>query len=296
MDFKQLRSFVATAKHLNFTEAAKQLFIDQSTLSKHISDLEETLGVELFIRDHRSVELTAAGKYLLKEGISLIATVAEIVENTRQSQLGIRGNLKLGCIGIEHPFMPYALKRFRSLYPQIRLDIQVDTDSEIEDGLQRRKLDLGFTVILGNEIKYNRFNYRLIQKLPFCAILPPNHPLAAETAINLADLANDTFVLLSETVALQGFNWITNLCERHGFSPKLSKTTQVESIFWQVEAGIGVSFTIRHPAMQTSKRICLIDILDDDAFCNTIVIWNNKHVNPAVPLFLKVIESINPDE
>ena len=91
MDIRYLRSFVAVAQCLSFTKAAERIYIGQSALSKQIADLEAELGVELFMRHHRSLELTPAGKTLLKEGINLIDKVAEMIEKTRQAQLGIRG-------------------------------------------------------------------------------------------------------------------------------------------------------------------------------------------------------------
>lgn len=72
MDIRQLRYFIAVAEHLNFTEAARELFVAQSAVSQQIADLEKKVGVQLFIRNKRSVQLTKAGTVLLKEANDLI--------------------------------------------------------------------------------------------------------------------------------------------------------------------------------------------------------------------------------
>ncbi|WP_425058986.1 HTH-type transcriptional regulator HdfR [Sporomusa carbonis] len=295
MDIHHLRSFVIVAQYLSFTEAAKRLFIGQSALSRQIADLEDELGVDLFIRHHRSLELTAAGKTLLKEGKNLINQVAEVIEKTRQAQQGIRGSLKIGCFGIESAFLPQALKRFRSLYPQISIDICVLTLKMIKDALEREELDLGFTVFLGNECKSNGFMRRLIHRTPLCFLLPNGHPYSGKTSLDISALAQDPFILLSEDECPEGFDWFMNFCESRGFVPNIiSKTTRMESVIWQIEAGVGISFISRDPALfgLINHNICLVDMEGEDAYNNITATWKREHRNPAIPLFLKVLENL----
>jgi DNA-binding transcriptional LysR family regulator len=299
MDIRNLRSFVMVAQCLSFTEAAKRIYIGQSALSKQIAELEEELGVELFIRHHRSLKLTAAGKTLLREGTILIDKVAEVIEKTRLAQRGIRGSLKIGCFGLEDAFLPHAIKRFRSLYPQISLDICVLTLRMIEDALEWEELDLGFIVLLGNELKSSRFMNRLIHRTPLCFLLPSDHSYAHETSVDISSLAKDSFILLYETECPQGFDWFMDFCKKREFIPNIaSKTTHLESVYWQVEAGIGISFTAKDPSLtrRIHPSISLVDMQGDDAYCNIMATWKKEHRNPAIPLFLKVLENIKPYE
>jgi DNA-binding transcriptional LysR family regulator len=283
------------AQYLSFTEAAKRIYIGQSALSKQIADLEEELGVELFIRHHRSLELTAAGKTLLKEGNKLIDKVAEVIEKTQQAQRGIRGSLKIGCFGIEDAFLPHAIKRFRCLYPQISMDICVLTLKMIEEALESEEIDIGFMVILGNELKCSRFMQRLIHRTPLCFLLPSDHPYAGETSIDISALAKDSFIVLSETETPETFSWFINFCENRGFSPNIAiKTTRMESVFWQVQAGLGIAFMSSDPALirHVPPCISLVTMQGSDAYCNIVATWK-KDRNPAIPLFIKVLETIN---
>lgn len=296
MDIHSLRSFLMVAQCLSFTEAAKRIYIGQSALSKQIAELEEELGVELFFRHHRSLELTASGKTLLREGTILIDKVAEVVEKTKLAQRGIRGSLKIGCFGLEDPFLPYALKRFRSLYPQISLDIRLLTLKMIEDGLDCDDLDLGFTVMLGTELKPFRFMSHLIHRSHLCLLLPSDHSYAQENSIDISCLANDSFILLYEAECQQGFDWFMNFCEKRGFTPKIAtKTTRMESVYWLVEAGMGVSFTPKDPSIVCRihhSSVSLVDLQGDDAVSNVMAVWKKERRNPAIPLFLKILEAI----
>ncbi|QDR79222.1 LysR family transcriptional regulator [Sporomusa termitida] len=294
MDIRGLRSFLMVAQCLSFTEAAKRIYIGQSALSKQIAELEEDLGVELFLRHHRSLELTASGKTLLREGSILIDKVAEVVEKTQLAQRGIRGNLKIGCFGLEDAFLPYALKRFRALYPQINLDIRILTLKMIEDDLECEDLDLGFIVLLGTEPKTPRFMNRLIYRSRLCFLLPIDHAYAKEAAIDVSCLANDSFIMLYEAECPQGFDWFMSFCKKRGFTPKIAnKTTSFDSIYWQIEAGIGISFTIKDPPIprRMHTSIAIVDMQGDDAVSNVMAVWKEEHRNPATSLFLQILEN-----
>ena len=295
MDIRSLRSFLMIAQCLSFTEAAKRIYIGQSALSKQIAELEEELGVELFIRHYRSLELTPAGKALLREGNALINKVADVIEKTRQAHLGMRGSLRIGCFGCESAFLPRAIKRFHSLYPQISIDIRVLTLKMIEDALELKELDLGFIVQLGNELKSDKFIQRLIHRTPICFLLPSNHPYANESSIDISSLSQDSFVVLLEAESQQGFAWFLDFCKIRGFILKIvNKTTQMGSIYWLVEAGVGISFTAKDPVIlrDISPNISLVDMQGEDAYFNVMATWKKENNNPAVPLFLKVLEAV----
>lgn len=296
MDIRSLQSFITVAQCLSFTEAAKRIYIGQSALSKQIADLESELGVDLFIRHHRSLELTPAGKTLLREGNGLIARMADIIEKTRQAQRGIRGSLKLGCFGFENAFLPYSLKRFRSLYPQISVDIRVLTLKMIEEAIESGEVDMGFTIIMGRGLKTGRFAQRLIQKTPMYFLLPSDHLYAGVASLDISALATDPFIVLSDTETPDGFSWFMNLCASRNFTPTIaSKTTRMESVYWYVEAGMGISFMPKDPSLarHVPAGISLVGMQGEEACCNIMATWKKERQNPAVSLFLKILETVN---
>ena len=294
LDIRHLSSFIMVAQCLSFTEASKRLYVDQSTLSRQIAELEKGLGVELFIRHYRSLELTPAGKTLFREGANLIHKLTEVIEKTQQAQLGMRGNIKIGCFGFEDFFLPNTIKKFRTLYPQISIDIQVLTFRMIEDALDREELDIGFTGVLGSEWN-SRFEVQEIYRVPLCLLLRKDHPLAGETALDISALANETFITLLDSESEAGLNWFLNFCKKRGFSPNIiSNNTRLESIIWQVEAGIGISFMAKDFALMRclNTNIALIDLLGEDAYGTCFAMWKKQRRNPAITLFRNVLASV----
>lgn len=113
MNIRQLEYFISVATNLNFTKAAKLLYISQSTLSEQISELEKMVGVKLFLRNTHAVQLTASGAAFLKEAKKIIKTMDESIQIARQAESTITGNLRIGILdGLEYQFLAKALRIF----------------------------------------------------------------------------------------------------------------------------------------------------------------------------------------
>jgi DNA-binding transcriptional LysR family regulator len=90
-----------------------------------------------------------------------------------------------------------------------------------------------------------------------------------------------------------------NFCAKREFLPNIaSKTERMEIVFWQVEAGIGISFMPKDPILvqRIHPSISLVDMQGEDAYSNIMATWKREHCNPAIPLFLKVLETIDPNQ
>ncbi|HEY3425860.1 MAG TPA: LysR family transcriptional regulator [Negativicutes bacterium] len=294
MDIRHLRSFVAVAQYLNFTEAAKRIYIGQPALSRQINDLEKQIGVELFIRTSRSVRLTTAGATLLKEANALIAKVDEVVEKTRQAYSGAVGGLKIGCFGVEGSIFPQMIKDFRTLYPHISIDIQILTSKEINDGLEQEELDVGFTGFWGNNPQ-SSFMLRIVDRTKLCFVLLRDHPYANQASLDISALAQERFIMLPQIDNPASFEWFVQKCKKAGFTPNIiNQSPRLESIFWQVEAGLGISVFPRDIIFTRfiNPSICFVDMCGNDAFGNIAVAWKQENKNPSIPLFIKEIEDI----
>ncbi|HEY3424732.1 MAG TPA: LysR family transcriptional regulator [Negativicutes bacterium] len=295
MDIRHLYSFIAVAQYLNFTEAAKHLYVGQSALSRQITELEEQLGVKLFIRSTRSVRLTTAGDTLLKEACALIAKVDEIVDKTRQTYSGKLGTVRIGCFGCEGAIFPQMIKRFNTAYPHIRLDIRILTFKAINEALEQGELDFGFIGFFGDSPKLE-FMLHVVDRTRLCFVLPRDHPYANHTSLDISDLAQERFILLSQVESPASFEWFIQKCKKAGFTPNIiSPSTRLESILWQVEAGLGISLYPRDSvfARLISPTTCLVDMCGDDAYGNIAVAWKKENLNPSIPLFIREFENIN---
>ncbi|HEY3423289.1 MAG TPA: LysR family transcriptional regulator [Negativicutes bacterium] len=295
MDIRLLRSFIVVAENLNFTKAARHLYIGQSTLSKQIADLEEQLGATLFLRNRRSVQLTDAGVTLLQEASSLIAKADEIAEKIRHSQNTSWAKLRIGCIGCEHTILPGILKTFNSLYSHLSLNICKLTHDVIDDVLERQEVDICFNLFLGSD-HYSKFMIHPVRRYPLCFLLARDHPMAKRTSLDLSALVQERFITLPQTKFPAGMSWLLHQCKERGFVPNIvSHPADIETLFWQVAAGSGISFLLHDPIFNRllAPGISLVDISGKDAYGFIVISWNQENPNPGIPLFVKVIDELN---
>ena len=146
MTTQQIRFFLEAAECLNFTEAAKRLFVAQSTLSKQIALLEDELGLKLFYRSNRTVGLTPAGSLFRGEMEKVEHRLTEAIDRARHVNRGLDGTLSVGILDIIDPslFVSPLLKLFQERYPRVELSISLCGFSKLREGLEKGLLDVGF--------------------------------------------------------------------------------------------------------------------------------------------------------
>ena len=145
MELRHLRYFVAVAEELHFGWAAQRLHIVQPALSKQISSLEQELGVRLFERTKRHVQLTEAGAVLLDDARHILAQADTAVQRAHQVSRGDIGSLTVGFIApVLWELLPRLLRRYRAHYPGVRLFLKELHNVEALDGVLGKQLDVAF--------------------------------------------------------------------------------------------------------------------------------------------------------
>ncbi len=291
MDIRQLKYFIAVAEHLNFTEAAKSLFVAQSAVSQQISDLENKLGVQLFIRNKRSVRLTNAGKVLLKEAINLINKSAEVIEKTRQAELGIIGGLSIGFLGYtEKNFLPGLIRQFKKNYPKIDLQLNQFNHGMLIDALSNDELDVVFTLSFGLD-NIGGLERRKIASEAISVVMHCEHPLASREAISIAELAKERFITLSRHESPQGFNKTLMMCATNGFTPNIiTQPRMLSTVLLLVDAGMGIAILPKSLEQNASPSLRFISIEGGQTADELVLAWKKSNSNPAIPLFLEELE------
>lgn len=195
MELRHLRYFVAVAETGSLTVAAEQrLFTSQPSLSRQIRDLEDQVGVELFSRSARGVELTAAGKAFLDHARLALAQVDAAAEAARRAALPARKVFALGFLtGQEMTWLPRAMNVLREELPNVDVTVSSYYSPDVADALARGKLDLGF---LRAEPGFD-LEYRVVNRERLVVLMPSDHRLAAKAAIRPQDIAGEPFVMAS---------------------------------------------------------------------------------------------------
>lgn len=209
------------ADTLNFTRAAQQLFITQSTLSHQIIQLEQELATPLFNRSGRSVHLTPAGQ-LFKNHAKLILRQAESAK-TAVDELGSlkRGQLNIGTV---HSFNHYVLlpvvSDFMQKYPAVRVTIEETSTARIEAGLIDGTFDFGATVA---PVQSSELEMEALLNEDYVVVARKRHKLAKKTRVRFSDLANVPLAMVTTTFATR------RLVDLHFEVSKLVPNIQFES-------------------------------------------------------------------
>jgi LysR family transcriptional regulator, hca operon transcriptional activator len=198
VELRHLRYFVAVAEAGSLTVAAQQkLHTSQPSLSRQIRDLESELGVQLLARRARGIELTPAGRTFLDHARLVLSQVDAASEAARRVAHPSKPCFTIGFLtGHELKWMPEALRILHDELPNIDVMVSSQYSPLLAEGLAKGKIDAAF---LRRESGMPDLAYRVLVKEPLMVILPNNHRLAALKAISPKDLADETFVAVSNT-------------------------------------------------------------------------------------------------
>ena len=198
MELRHLRYFVAVAETGSLTVAAGQkLHTSQPSLSRQIRDLEDEVGTPLLTRRARGIELTPAGRTFLDHARSVLSQVEAASEAARRVAHPAKPCFTMGFLtGHELTWMPEALRILHNELPNIDVTISSQYSPLLADGLSKGKID---AAILRRERGAPDLAFRLLIKEPLMVVLPSNHRLAALKSIAPSDLADEPFVIVSNT-------------------------------------------------------------------------------------------------
>ncbi|MEH7117776.1 LysR family transcriptional regulator [Neobacillus vireti] len=290
MDLKQLRYFVSVAERLNFTEAAAEHFVAQSAISKQISNLEELIGVQLFIRNRRTVQLTKAGTQLLKDAKGVIEHYEEAISNARLRGSDLSGSIKIGYLGLEKLFLPRLIHQFTKKYRDVNIELIQYTRDTLNASLKLGEIDIGFTLSLSIE-KFPEIISRKISNIPITVVMNSEHPLANHQKISITSIASEPIIVIHREVSPDGFKHISELFTRYGISPNIiQECSQFETVLLMIEAGIGISI-LPVAMVNPPPTLRMIELEENIEEVDFIIAWNKNNLNPLISLFTKEFES-----
>lgn len=240
IDLRHLRAFITVAEELHFGHAAERLNLSQPPVSAAIKELEDQLGLLLFKRTSRRIELTREGSALLLDARAILHRVDILSENASKIAQGIVGTLAVGTTSLSiFSFLPQVLRRFNQDYPDVQIKITEATSDHIVKELEKGTIDVGcmFTMPL----KVQGLTYRPIGRDLLMLALPANHSAAKLERVPLELLAEEKFLVFERESGPLMFDSMVELCMRHGFSPKTFTARFMSTILSLVSANMGVA-------------------------------------------------------
>jgi DNA-binding transcriptional LysR family regulator len=240
MELRHLRYFIAVAEELHFGKAAAKLHIAQPPLSQQIQQLETELGFELFYRTKRRVELTEAGQVFLVQAQKIFQELEATIDRSRRIARGEIGELAIGFVSsAAYNVIPPILKAFRSLLPEVNLELKELTTKDQLQLLATEKLDIAF---VRSPVEQPEFNAKIILWESLVLALPETHWLAKTEIIAASSLTQEAFIMFPRNLAPELYDRIIVLCQQANFSPQiLQEAMQMQTIVSLVAAEMGIA-------------------------------------------------------
>jgi DNA-binding transcriptional LysR family regulator len=245
MELRHLQQFVAVAEEKHITRAAERLGMQQPPLSQRIKGIEEELGVQLFKRKARGVDLTAAGRIFFDHARLTIAQHERGLDATKRAARGEQGQLRVGVPPTApfHPLLPAAVRAFREAYPMVSLTMDECLRTELVGRMQDERMDVAF--IRASLSKIDGLTVFPLCSEPMVVALPTGHKLARKSgkdALALSDLAQDTFIVYAREQGPAIYEATVAACLKAGFTPRLGQEApRVTSALSLVAAGLGIA-------------------------------------------------------
>jgi DNA-binding transcriptional LysR family regulator len=288
MELRHLRTIAAVARHGSFTKAAEELYLAQSAISQQIRRLEQELGVEVFRRTSRSVELTAEGRVILGYAQRVLAEVDGLHSELEELTGLLRGQLRIGGV---YPTGPYdlfgMLADFRAEHPGVAIHMVEDTQDGVLEALRADELDCAFTALnpdaLGNE-----FAATLLWEEEIVVALPHGHPLSARKQVTFDELATEDLIAYRENSALR--RRLERAMADRGLEPRNAFIcTEMGAVRGLASKGLGVAVIPRSVADQPGPPIELRPIGPERLTWPIALVWRaSRRQTPAGKAFLKV--------
>ena len=266
--------------------AAKQLHMTQPGLSRHISRLENEVGIKLFKRDTHQVKLTEKGEQF-SIGIQKILDDYDFL-----CESVTKGGLKKITIGVPYyginKYLSHVMNSFESAYANVKIDYLPAYPDEIITGLLSMQVD----VAILPKVDFLNFENLVFNDAFYESVvlmLNKRHPLAKKTGVKMAELKNEKFIFLKGNWGDALFEYVCNFCHERGFAPP-QKTKEIETIeaaALNMKPDTGVMMLPGHLQQATiSGNVKCINILDEDCYLTISLVHHPENPNPIIDKFI----------
>lgn len=276
MNWQHLMYFLSLAKWLNYRKASEELFVDVSTISKAITGLEEVLGVTLFQKDGRTLQLTKYGKIFLdhvnnantdiQEGIQIIESLC----NTFGGTINIASMYTLVSY-----YLPEVLNILKANYSDLDINLFQNPTRQIIRDVLNQEVDLGLCGEFDFEAYADKLNWEWLLNEEIVLVVPETHPLASQATVSVNDILDEVFIGYNDLTGIH-LNIDAALANKFEKDIQLNymlKVNEESSAIGLVRSGLGIAFLPLTPYLNLTG-VKVIDLADFYVVRNIYLIWN----------------------
>lgn len=287
MESRELKAFIVLAEELNFRKAAERLNMSQPPLSRLINQLEYDLGVKLFTRSTRHVELTGAGLHLLKKGKDILSQMEKMEMEVRSLPKMKEKKLHFSFShSAFHSNIPRIISSFKEQFPKVEIEIEEHPLSSLERFLKSGKVDMAFGV---NEFKDASIERMAVQTHELGVMVPILNPLAKKKVIRSNDLEGETLIFHGKHENLGFQSEFLDYLKSKDVRPKVYYKKSKESCPKLVSHGKGLLITSRS-LVHSHEGTIFVPFADYSPRLKIFANWSHENKSLPLQMFLNFLE------
>lgn len=294
VELRHLRYFIAVTETLNFSRAARKLHIAQPPLSRQIQRLEADLGVKLFARDRRKVELTDAGRVLVHEARILVNQAVQTMDAVRRAGQGEYGLVRVGLGSGLGKKIKQVLVKHAQRFPDVDVQCKDILSTWQNEALLERQIDVGF---LRPPVDLQHLVSEPLFEEQFLVFLNKKNPLARRGKLRLKQLANETLLLYDRNQSTGVFDKTLEIYRHAGVSPRILFTSTApyeEAGAMLVASGkgiyLGVGAVLTNPI--GGSEVATVPLDEPDAKIDVHMAWRKGESSSTVLAFLDTVRKV----
>jgi DNA-binding transcriptional LysR family regulator len=294
VDIKQLHYFCTIVQEGQITRAAKKLHMAQPPLSQQLKLLEQELGVKLFDRNGRNMDLTESGKVLYNRAKRILSQVDETMTEVKETGDGIKGVLSIGASKSCFAYLPDRIRIFREKYPLVTFQLREGDTYYIGELLKNREIELAVTrlPLEMDDISMIRFPVE-----PYILVIPESwqDQVKNRSSIKMIEIQDFPLLLLHRINGKGQFEIVINECRSHGFEPNVVlECPDASMLLSLVAAGVGATIVPKSTLQSHySDQTIAIELEDASIMSESAIIWLkdrylSKSANRLIETFKQV--------
>jgi DNA-binding transcriptional LysR family regulator len=275
---------------LNFTRAAERLFLAQPSLSKQIKDLEDGIGIQIFVRNHDGVHVTPAGQMIVSYAIEAVKSRNEIIQAARAVHCGEIPPLRIGfsCF-VQQDVLRSLSDAYASLFPGCPMQFSGGDPAQILRRMEEKSLD---AAVLPLPISGDQWTVEPVASAPLVVCIRADDPLAQQTEIQPSELAKRLKIFRNPEAHPEAHTRLMEMLAEIGITPEVSCLAATPAdIQWMVQSGSGLALidqkTPLDPSL-TTRPVANVAWTADSAFVHPV---HAEH--PALPVLIRHFRKVN---
>ncbi|RRK09949.1 LysR family transcriptional regulator [Lactiplantibacillus garii] len=283
MELRVLRYFQAVVTELNISRAAERLHVSQPTISRQLKDLEEELGVALFTRNGRNIQLTSNGEYFANQANQILALADKTVDNLHREQ-EVTGSFVIGCAESRSFLtLAQAVQKLQTRFPKIKVNLISTNADEIRTHLKSGNFDFGVVMEPADKGEFNFMH--LPGESRWGLLMPRNAPLAQNDHVQLSDLQGQKIIVSRQRGVLD------LLKEWYGESTPQFDVVATYNLLYNasllVTAGVGYALCVDGIINTNQSDLIFVPLTPRRTTGTSLVWYKGQRLSPAADAFLK---------